>query len=189
MLDDLTSHHANVFKKHSWQNNNEVQVVQICTFLQAHNPRDSASPEFFQVLKKKTTQICFAYLAETGLELQVVQNKRAAHSCWSPPPSGRRRGQSEERCWSVRGLGECWPPTQNVFLPPLRPMPALLSSPPTHRGSSQGSTASLRPEICSPDTDSQTAPSSQRRMDLQAGSQSVLLERELTRLQEGCWSG
>lgn len=105
MLDDLTSHHANVFKKHSWQNNNEVQVVQICTFLQAHNPRGSASPEFFQVLKKKTTQICFAYLAETGLELQVVQNKRAAHSCWSPPPSGRRRGQSEERCWSVRGLG------------------------------------------------------------------------------------
>lgn len=49
MLDDLTSHHANVFKKHSWQNNNEVQVVQICTFLQAHNPRGSASPEFFQV--------------------------------------------------------------------------------------------------------------------------------------------
>lgn len=53
MLDDQTSHHTNVFKKHSWQNNNEVQVVQICTFLQAHNPRGSASPEFFQVLKKK----------------------------------------------------------------------------------------------------------------------------------------
>lgn len=144
---------------------------------------------FFRFKKKKNNPNLFCLFIYSGLELQVVQNKRAAHSCWSPPPSGRRRGQSEERCWSVRGLGECWPPTQNVFLPPLRPMPALLSSPPTHRGSSQGSTASLQPEICSPDTDSQTAPSSQRRMDLQAGSQSVLLERELTRLQEGCWSG
>lgn len=59
MLDDLTGHHANVFKKHSWQNNNEVQVVQICTFLQAHNPRGSASPEFFQVLKKKNNPNLF----------------------------------------------------------------------------------------------------------------------------------
>lgn len=60
---------------------------------------------FFRFKKKKNNPNLFCLFIYSGLELQVVQNKRAAHSCWSPPPSGRRRGQSEERCWSVRGLG------------------------------------------------------------------------------------